>query len=109
MPGCRECRAGYRVQRLRRHAWVSLLIRVPATKVIGRWNLAGGGCFLKSSEGIAMSDIPYPDTPQPDIPVPPQPDLPTPVPETEPGPDEEPDLPPSEPSDLPGDDVPKVG
>jgi hypothetical protein len=53
-----------------------------------------------------MSDIPYPDTPQPDIPVLPEPDLPTPVPETEP--DDAPDLPP-EPSEPPGDDVPKVG
>jgi hypothetical protein len=40
----------------------------------------------------AMSDIPSPDTPQPDIPVPPQPDLPAP-----------------EPTEIPGDDVPKVG
>jgi hypothetical protein len=55
---------------------------------------------------LAMSDIPYPDTTQPDIPVPSQPDLPTPVPETEPG--DTPDLPP-EPSEPPGDDVPKVG
>jgi hypothetical protein len=53
-----------------------------------------------------MSDIPYPDTPQPDISVLPEPDLPTPVPET--GPDDAPDLPP-EPSEPPGDDVPKVG
>jgi hypothetical protein len=56
-----------------------------------------------------MSDLPYPDTPQPDIPVPPQPDVPTPMPETEPEPDEEPDLFPPEPSEPPGDDVPKVG
>jgi hypothetical protein len=34
-----------------------------------------------------MSDIPYSDTAQPDIPVPPQPDWPAPVPETEPEPD----------------------
>jgi hypothetical protein len=53
-----------------------------------------------------MSDIPYPESPQPDIPAPPQPDLPTLVPETEPGPDQEPDLPPPE---LPGDDVPTAG
>jgi hypothetical protein len=52
-----------------------------------------------------MSDIPYPDTPQPDIPVLPEPDMPTPVPEVEPNPSEEPDLPP-EPYDPPGDDVP---
>lgn len=45
-----------------------------------------------------MSDIPYLDTPQPD--------LPTPVPEVEP--DDAPELPPK-PSELPGDDVPKVG
>ena len=56
-----------------------------------------------------MSDIPYPDTPQPDIPVPPQPDWPAPLPETEPDPEEEPDLLPLEPSEPPGDDVPKVG
>jgi hypothetical protein len=58
------------------------------------------------SEGrAAMSDIPYPDTPQPDIPVLPKPDLPTPVPEVEPDPSEEPDLPP-ESYDPTGDDVP---
>jgi hypothetical protein len=56
---------------------------------------------------MAMSDIPYPDTPQPDIPVLPEPDIPTSVPEVEPNPGEEPDLPP-EPSELPGDDVPTV-
>jgi hypothetical protein len=55
-----------------------------------------------------MSDIPYPDTPQPDIPVFPEPDMPTPVPEVEPDSSGGPDLPP-EPSELPGDDVPKVG
>jgi hypothetical protein len=55
---------------------------------------------------LPVSDIPYPNTPQPDIPVLPEPDLPTPVPETEP--DDAPDLPP-EPSEPPGDDVPKVG
>lgn len=54
-----------------------------------------------------MSDIPYPDAPQPDIPVLPEPDMPTPVPEVEPDPSEEPDLPP-EPSEPPGDDLPKV-
>ncbi len=53
-----------------------------------------------------MSSIPYPGTPQPDVPVPLQPDLPTPVPETEP--DDAPDLS-REPYELPGDDVPKVG
>ena len=48
-----------------------------------------------------MSDIPYPDTPQPDIPVPPQPDWPAPLPESEPDPEEEPDLLPlSRPSHL---------
>ena len=52
-----------------------------------------------------MSDIPYPDTPQPDIPVLPEPDMPTPVPEVEPDPSEEPDLPP-EPYDPQGDDIP---
>jgi hypothetical protein len=52
-----------------------------------------------------VSDIPYLDTPQPDIPVLPEPDLPAPVPEVEPDPSEGPDLP----SELPGDDVPKVG
>jgi hypothetical protein len=56
-----------------------------------------------------MSDIPYSDTAQPDIPVPPQPDWPAPVPETEPEPDREPDLLPPEPSEPAGDDVPKVG
>jgi hypothetical protein len=61
---------------------------------------------LTQPEVSLMSDIPYPDTLQPDIPVPAQPDLPTPVPETEP--DDAPDLPP-EPSEPPGDDVPKVG
>ena len=61
------------------------------------------------SEVFQMSDIPYPDTPQPDIPVPPQSDWPAPVPETEPEPDEEPDLFSPEPSEPPGDDVPKVG
>ena len=33
-----------------------------------------------------MSDIPSPDTPQPDIPVPPKPDIPIPLPEVEPDP-----------------------
>ena len=46
----------------------------------------------------AMSDIPYLDTPQPD--------LPTPVPEVEA--DDALELPPK-PSERPGDDVPKVG
>ena len=55
-----------------------------------------------------MSDIPYPDTPQPDIPVLPGPDMPTPVPEVEPDASEGPDLPP-EPSELPRNDVPKAG
>ena len=54
-----------------------------------------------------MSDIPYPDTPQPDIPARPLLDFPTPVPEVEPDPGEGPDLPP-EPSELPEDDVPKA-
>ena len=51
-----------------------------------------------------MSDIPYPDTPQPDIPVLPEPDMPTPAPEVEPDPSEKPDLPP-EPYDPTSDDV----
>lgn len=55
-----------------------------------------------------MSVIPYPDTPQPDIPVPPH-EWPTPVPETEPEPNEEPDLLPPEPSEPPEDDEPKIG
>ncbi len=51
-------------------------------------------------ERTAVSDIPYPGTPQPDIP--------TLVPEVEPDPGEGPDLLP-QPSEPPGDDVPKVG
>ena len=53
-----------------------------------------------------MSDLPYPNTPQPDIPVLPELDLPTPIPATEP--DDAPDLP-LELSASPGDDVPRVG
>jgi hypothetical protein len=51
-----------------------------------------------------MSDIPYPETPQPDIPAPPLPDMLTPVPEVEPDPGEETDLP--DPTEPLGDDVP---
>jgi hypothetical protein len=54
-----------------------------------------------------MSDIPYPDTPQPDIPVLPEPDIPTTVPEVVPDPGEEPDLPP-EPPKPSEDDVPRA-
>ena len=55
-----------------------------------------------------MSDIPDPDTPQLDIPVPHRLTGRCLFP-TEPDPEEEPDLLPPEPPEPPGDDVPKVG